>query len=508
MKKVGYSKLLENSYDQSFPGALPVIVDSSLKVVKNDNGTLRIPTAVAPKTDNPIEHIEFALKHQGVSLAAIENICADLEPFVFQEMIQANPEGRYARIMAALFEMFSGQSLEYAGSTAKYCPLFNPKDYLCGPDVNIHKYRVAFNGLGTTKFSPIVRLTDSIKQLLARDFFADLNAFVESLGGERNLDRAIGWAYIDETKSSFEIEKEGSKADRAKAFIRLLHQAHARRLLTEDYFCELQHSIEENPRLHEFAFRHEQNWLQRSSSRFTSSSVTYLPPSATLAGELMGELIGVANRKNWNAVSPLVQAALISFSFVFIHPFMDGNGRISRFLLHQQLCRAEALKNGLILPISVSMKEHEADYLDALQSVSRPIRDLWDVTIIDESRIAADFLARGGAYRFFDATGCVEFSLRMSHHALDYALIKEVEFLKKFDQAKSLIQARYSIRDNDLNTLIRCICDNGGVLSKNRRKQFDLSVDTVVLNAIEREVRQIFQPDLPLPIPPDKQPAP
>jgi hypothetical protein len=76
MKKVGYSKLLENSYDQSFPGALPVIVDSSLKVVKNDNGTLRIPKAVAPKTDNPIEHIEFALKHQGVSLAAIENICA------------------------------------------------------------------------------------------------------------------------------------------------------------------------------------------------------------------------------------------------------------------------------------------------------------------------------------------------------------------------------------------------------------------------------------------------
>lgn len=508
MKNIGYSKLLERSYDKSFPGALPAIIDSSLKVVKNINGTLSVPLTVAPKTDDPIEHLEFALKHQGVSLAAMENICNDLEPSIFQALIQQNPEGRYARMTAALFELFSGTSLEYAGSTAKYCDLFDPREYLCGPDVHIPKYRVIFNGLGTTKFSPVVRLTTSIKRLLERDFFADLEAFVESVGGERNLDRAIGWAYLDETKSSFEIENEGSKADRAKAFIRLLHQAHTPRPLTEEYLCELQQSIEDNPRFHEFAFRHEQNWLQRSSSRFTSSSVTYVPPWATLAGELMQELMDVANRKNWKGVNPLVQAAWMSFSFVFIHPFMDGNGRISRFLVHQQLCNAGVLKNSLILPISVAMKEHETDYLDALQTVSKPLRDLWSVTIMDESRIDADFLARPGAYRYFDATRCVEFGLRMSHYALDHALIREVDFLKKFDQVKTQIQAQFSIRDNDLNTLIRCIYDNGGILSKGRRKQFDLSVDADVLDAIESAVNQVFLDTTKSLTPPDKPPAP
>jgi len=33
----------------------------------------------------------------------------------------------------------------------------------------------------------------------------------------------------------------------------------------------------------------------------------------------------------------LVRAAVVSFAFVFIHPFMNGNGRLSRFLIHHCL---------------------------------------------------------------------------------------------------------------------------------------------------------------------------
>jgi Fic family protein len=34
-------------------------------------------------------------------------------------------------------------------------------------------------------------------------------------------------------------------------------------------------------------------------------------------------------------------AAIIAFGFVFIHPFVDGNGRIHRFLIHHELIRKD-----------------------------------------------------------------------------------------------------------------------------------------------------------------------
>lgn len=50
-----------------------------------------------------------------------------------------------------------------------------------------------------------------------------------------------------------------------------------------------------------------------------------------------------------------------------------------------------ALPGGLVLPVSVAMKHHEERYLLALQTFSRPVRDLWQVTAIDEVRMDAVF---------------------------------------------------------------------------------------------------------------------
>ncbi|NCP82863.1 MAG: hypothetical protein CO065_04580 [Comamonadaceae bacterium CG_4_9_14_0_8_um_filter_57_21] len=59
-------------------------------------------------------------------------------------------------------------------------------------------------------------------------------------------------------------------------------------------------------------------------------------------------------------IDPLVRGTLVSFGFVFAHPFMDGNGRLSRFLFHKVVCGHGQLPNGLVLPVSVAMKRHEA----------------------------------------------------------------------------------------------------------------------------------------------------
>jgi len=47
------------------------------------------------------------------------------------------------------------------------------------------------------------------------------------------------------------------------------------------------------------------------------------------------------------------------------------------FFFHKVVCGHGQLPNGLVLPVSAVMKRHEARYLQALQSFSRPARALW-----------------------------------------------------------------------------------------------------------------------------------
>jgi len=55
--------------------------------------------------------------------------------------------------------------------------------------------------------------------------------------------------------------------------------------------------------------------------------VTYIPPPPEMVPELMNELVTFANSAP-REVDPIVAASVASFGFVFIHPFMDGNGRL------------------------------------------------------------------------------------------------------------------------------------------------------------------------------------
>ncbi|MDD3815334.1 MAG: Fic family protein [Desulfocapsaceae bacterium] len=47
-----------------------------------------------------------------------------------------------------------------------------------------------------------------------------------------------------------------------------------------------------------------------------------------------------------SAVPAVVHAAAISYGFVFLHPFEDGNGRIHRFLIHNIPSRRGLIRKG------------------------------------------------------------------------------------------------------------------------------------------------------------------
>jgi Fic family protein len=66
-------------------------------------------------------------------------------------------------------------------------------------------------------------------------------------------------------------------------------------------------------------------------------------------------------------------AALISFGFVFIHPFVDGNGRLHRYLIHHVLAKKNFSEQGIIFPVSAAMLNQINDYRICLESFSKPL---------------------------------------------------------------------------------------------------------------------------------------
>lgn len=91
----------------------------------------------------------------------------------------------------------------------------------------------------------------------------------------------------------------------------------------------------------------------KNGETFEFASVTDTP---ILMGELMQWYVEEAEKQE---LHPVVLAALLHYKFVRIHPFDDGNGRVSRLLMNYVL-----LKNNL--PPIVIKSNDKKNYLDAL----------------------------------------------------------------------------------------------------------------------------------------------
>ena len=64
-----------------------------------------------------------------------------------------------------------------------------------------------------------------------------------------------------------------------------------------------------------------------------------------------------------NEPHPVVRAVLGHFFFVYIHPYMDGNGRMGRFVLNAML--ASGGYNWTVVPV-----ERRKEYMKALEKAS------------------------------------------------------------------------------------------------------------------------------------------
>ena len=92
--------------------------------------------------------------------------------------------------------------------------------------------------------------------------------------------------------------------------------------------------------------------------------------------------------------------------------------------------------------------------------------------MIDEGQFDLQFVGDDSVYRYWDATACVEFGLRMAEQALEMDLKQEAIFLQKFDLAYKEVSHHIDINNNALALMIRLCLQNGGALSKTKQKMF------------------------------------
>jgi Fic family protein len=111
---------------------------------------------------------------------------------------------------------------------------------------------------------------------------------------------------------------------------------------------------------HAGRLRATQNWI--GGSDYNPCSAVFVPPPAEHVRPLLEDLCAFCNADVFPAV---VQAAAAHAQFETIHPFVDGNGRTGRTLIHVIL-RRRGLAPKVLPPISLVLATWSAGYVNGL----------------------------------------------------------------------------------------------------------------------------------------------
>ena len=103
-----------------------------------------------------------------------------------------------------------------------------------------------------------------------------------------------------------------------------------------------------------------QSWI--GGSDYNPCAAAFVPPPHELVGELLSDLAAFLSDDSLPAVA---QAAIAHAQFETIHPFVDGNGRTGRALIHLVL-RRRGLAPRILPPVSLILATWPRDYVGGL----------------------------------------------------------------------------------------------------------------------------------------------
>ncbi len=437
-----------------------------------------------------LNHIEFSLKYDYLNLDLLEQVFREIPKTEIEAYIGAKPTSKFRKKIGFLYEfMLPGTLNVQVGGNFEN--LLDEKKYFTGTPFRNTRWRIISNLLGLSGFCPMIRRKTSIDQKLNVDWPSKIQKIAED-AEPTLLSRVVNYIYLKETKASFDIENEKISQSKEERFVRALSQVGNENMdtvLDEKRLTEIQNMIVD-PRYANKAFRNNQNYVGETLPDFRER-IHYVCPPPNLVKTLMAGLRTFLKRSK--DLPPPLRAAVISFGFVYTHPFGDGNGRLHRLLLHESLAYDGYVDKRLVLPFSAVMLNDMALYDRVLESYANAVMQRVEYKLDDKGKLTIKNEKQvSGIWRYPDFTAHVEYVMDMIETTVTRDLPNEIGLLQRWDAARQSISSVVDMPNRKLNLLMRFLHQNRGSLSAKKRKLEFPELTKKEIQAIESEFKEAF----------------
>jgi Fic family protein len=434
----------------------------------------------------------FAIKYEGLNLLFFKKLFQKVSKEEIAEIIQSEYTGQYNRKIWFLYEWLMQELLPIPDLNIKnFVPLIDEElQYASQFSLNSSRHRIQNNLPGTVNFCPMINRTSKLESYIRADFSEKTKEVISGVHKDILL-RTSAFLMLKDSKASFSIEGENPGQNRAVRWGRAIGQA-GKRPLNKDELVRLQQIIIENSRFVKMGYRTEGGFVGEHDRTTGEPIPEHISARWDDLDTLMAGLLESSSLLEEWKFHPVLTAAMISFGFVFIHPFIDGNGRLHRYLIHHLLTRMNFAPQGIIFPVSAAILVRIDDYRKILETFSQPLLDFIEWRKTDDNNIEVlnetiDY------YRYFDATRQTEFLFECVDFTILKIIPEEVSFLQKYDAMKTWLDDKFQMPDKTIALLIRLLEQNDSKLSKRARdKEFAALSDKEILE-IETHYKLYFE---------------
>lgn len=434
-------------------------------------------------------HLVFALKNEGIDLAVLSRLFNRIGPKTIEEMIKKTPTGAYARRIWFLYEWMTGMRLEVPDlETGTYVPVLDPDMQYGVSGERKTRQRVIDNLPGTAEFCPLVFRTPLLDSYIGMDLKTRAREVIGSVPADL-VARAASFLLLKDSRSSFNIEGETPPHNRVERWGRIIGQA-GRKELTGDELVRLQQIVIGDNRFVTTGFRQKGGFI----GEHDRTTGTPIPEHISARPEDLESLIqGLLkyDRRTSGKLDPVIAAASLSFGFVYIHPFSDGNGRLHRYLFHHVLAREGYNPPGMIFPVSAAILERIDDYREVLRGYSAKLLPFieWEPTRDNNVQVLC---STDDYYRFFDSTPHAAFLFSCVEGTVQKDLPMETAFLRMYDRFKAGVEEIVEMPSDTVNLLFRFLRQNNGKLSNRAREKEFQKLEENEVDRIEEVYGEVF----------------
>src|SRR5947208_2255897 len=184
--------------------------------------------------DSFADHLIFILRHEDIDLLVLKRIFQAVPPAAIESFVREAPRSIHARRAWFLYEMLTWQTLDVEDAPrVEAIDLLDPKTYFTGTPRLSKRHRVRDNLLGTGRFSPVIRRTAALEEILKLDLAAKARHTVGDTGGHL-VARAASFMLLADSRASFQIEGERPPRNRLERWGRAVLQAGKNRLTLDE----------------------------------------------------------------------------------------------------------------------------------------------------------------------------------------------------------------------------------------------------------------------------------